>query len=171
MKSGLTVDSTGGWFFMSLMDLVKIPGAVGAVDSLSMGIMFAPEFGPLGYGQGMEGGLKDALRVVVDKRDIATRTADRAMNAHAVMELQVPGGLCRVVIVVHHFLRPFAASLAIFVAPYFFRPTAAATAAGLRAPDFLAAASTAANLPPAPSLALGLGFAFLATMLPPTELG
>lgn len=47
--------------------------------------------------------------------------------------------------------RPAFASAAIFAPPYFFRPTAAATARGLRAPDFAAEASTAANRLPVPS--------------------
>jgi len=51
---------------------------------------------------------------------------------------------------------PFAASDAIFFAPYFFRPTAAATAAGLRAPDAFADFSTALKRAPLPNFAMAM---------------
>ena len=56
-------------------------------------------------------------------------------------------------------IRPLSDIACMRLAPYFLRPAAAATAAGLRAPDVSASASTAANRPPCPSGAFAFGLA------------
>lgn len=79
------------------------------------------------------------VELLIPVRDDAGATRIRGSR------IRVP---VRIVSAISHFLRPFAAIFAIFFSPYFLRPTAAATASGLRAPPFLAAAATAANRPP-----------------------